>query len=116
METLRSLSKGSLVELSRSALQCLQWGERIAFLEVFSGKMLLTLGVRAMGLKALDGWDRMYPMGDKRWDFATREDRDLAERLVDWVDPVIGHLATPCDKLSQQSLHPGQVGYDEAKV
>ena len=77
---------------------------------------MLTRGVRAAGMKALDGWDGLYSMGSKRWDFLKGEDRRDALALVDWLDPVIVHAAAPCSKLSQQSLHPGQRGYDAAAV
>ena len=59
LERLYVMSQGRLVNLEQSALKCLQSGERISFLEVFSGKGMLTLGVRAIGLKALDGWDSL---------------------------------------------------------
>ena len=57
------LSHGKLMNLERSALKCLQPGKRISFLELFSGKGMLTLGVRSLGLKALDGLDSLYTTG-----------------------------------------------------
>ena len=49
-ESLRLLSKGRRLQLSRSAVALLSAGERVAFLEVFSGQGLLALGAKAHGL------------------------------------------------------------------
>ena len=89
LERLCVMSQGRLVNLEQSALKCLQSGERISFLEVFSGKGMLTLGVRAIGLKALDGWDSLYIMGGRKWDFATSEHQKDARALIKRLDPVI---------------------------
>jgi hypothetical protein len=113
METIRLMSRGRRVHLTTAALSTLSSGERIAFLEVFSGKGLLTLGVRAHGLKALSGWDIASPMGDKKWDFTLAKDRWEAKELVSFLDPVIIHCAVPCTKLSRMSLKPGQKNYDQ---
>ena len=74
---------------------------------------MLTLGVRAQGLKAIKGWDRLSPFGGKTWDFSDPKDQAEAEELVSYIDPLITHCATPCDKLSQMALHPGQKGYSK---
>ena len=58
------LSQGKAVRLSQMALETLRDGQRIAFLELFSGRMMLTLGVRARGLTAPRGWDSFIPYGD----------------------------------------------------
>ncbi len=68
-EKIRLLSRSRLVDLLQAAVLSLSTGERIAFLDIFSGEGLLTLGVRAHGLKAIDGWDRLSPFGSKKRDF-----------------------------------------------
>ena len=113
MEMIRMLSQGKLVDLERSALACLQYGERIAFLELFCGMMMLTLGVRAHGLKALDGWDALYRMGDREWDFADSTHQKDAKKLVRRLDPVVLHTACPCQKFSKMALHPSQANFSQ---
>lgn len=60
LESIRVLVTGRLVELGRAALQNLQFGKRIEFLEIFCGMVMLTLGVKARGMKARDGWDSIF--------------------------------------------------------
>ena len=116
METIRMLTRGKLMEFSQSALQVLTTGERLAFLEIFSGEGLLTVGVRAHGLKAADGWDRERPFGDegRTWNFARKDHQSEAHQLLDYLDPVIVHLAVPCEKLSTMGLQPSNPNFDLA--
>jgi hypothetical protein len=71
-------------------------------LEIFSGRGYLTLGVRAHGLKAIEGWDKKRPFGGRKWDFSDPVDQEDAEQLVAYLDPVIVHCAAPCQKLRYQ--------------
>ena len=100
------------LHLAQAAVASLSTGERIAFLEIFSGLGMLTLGTRAHGVKVIDGWDRNSPLGNKTWDFSDPVDQDEAHRLIDYLDPVIVHSASPCDKLSCMGLHPSQKSFD----
>ena len=93
-ESNRLLARGRMVDLAESAVTCLSSGERLAFLEIFSGKGMLTLGARAHGLKVIDGWDRDSPFGSKRWDLTKASDQNDCIKLVNHVDPVLVEQAS----------------------
>jgi hypothetical protein len=111
LEMIAKMSQGRLMEMTQYALHVLHFGERIAFLELFSGAMMLTLVVRSLGKKALYGWDALYKMGNHRWDFSDPEHQKDASQLVEELDPVIVHTACPCEKFSSMALKPGQKHY-----
>ena len=113
LELLAKLVQGRLVSVDRRALEALAYGHRVAFLEVFCGAMHLTLGVRAQGLCAIDGIDKLFPLGDRHWDLHLREDQRRVELLAAEVDPLVLHTAPPCTKLSTAAPRKGEPGYSE---
>ena len=76
--------------------------------------MLLTMGVRAVGLVAPDGVDKCYPFIGRVWDLSSKGDQQSMQALVLELDPIIVHGGVPCEKFSQMGLHPGQQGFDQA--
>ena len=74
-ESIAQLAQGRRVHLTPQGISELMFGQRVAFFEVFCGQMHLTVGVRAMGLCAPDGVDKLYPIGGKPWDLTRAPDQ-----------------------------------------
>ena len=96
LELVGRLSQGARTWIDRRSLAALAYGHRVAFLEVFCGRMRLTLGVRACGMLAPDGIDKMFGVGRRRWNLRQEVDRSRCERLLKFLDPAITHFAPPC--------------------
>ena len=75
------------------------FGQRVAFVEVFFGAMEMILGVRALGLCAPDGIDKLNPVGGRPWDLRSPADQERAQELLDDLNPRATHLAPPCTTL-----------------
>lgn len=84
LEKVSQLSRGKTIEIASAALQYLMFGHRIAFLVLFRGKILLTVGVRAMSLHASIGWDQVHPLGksNRSWDFTVAKSQREAEEVI----------------------------------
>ena len=74
--------------MSQQAIGELMFGQRVAFVEIFCGAMELTLGVRAVGLCAPDGIDKLYPVGGIPWDCRGATTRSVAR--LSWIDSTLG--------------------------
>ena len=99
-ESIAQLAQGRRVHLTVQGVSELMFGQKVAFFEVFCGQMHLTVGVRAMGLCAPDGVDKLYPIGGKPWDLTRAPDQKKCQDLLDGLDPWITHFAPPCTELS----------------
>ena len=81
-------------------------------MEVFCGLMRLTQAVRATGLMAPDGIDRLRVIGGKPWDLELKSEQDRCQKLLDAIDPVCVHGAPPCTKLTSLAPYEGQPSYN----
>ena len=98
-ESIAQLAQGRRVHLTPQGISELMFGQKVAFFEVFCGQMHLTIGVRAMGLCAPDGVDKLYPIGGRPWDLTRGPDQGKCQELLDALDPWITHFAPPCTQL-----------------
>ena len=86
-ESIAALTRGRLVEFTQQAVSQLTFGQRVAFLEIFCGKMSITLGCRALGLCAPDGVDELFPFGGDPLGFAQEGSPEKVNVLLDALDP-----------------------------
>ena len=114
LEVIAAYAEGRTVQIASVALSALAGGHRVAFVEIFCCLMRLTQAVRATGLAAPDGIDRIYTIGGRRWDLEIQSEQDRCQDLLDTVDPVCIHGAPPCTKLTSLAPHEGQPSYDAA--
>ena len=112
VESVMRLASGRRTLIAQGALAAMAYGHRVSFLELFSGMMLLTLGVRAHGLLAPDGIDSSYPLGGRRWDLSSAKDQRRCRELVRLLEPLVVHGAPPCTKLCAIGPKEGQGSYD----
>ena len=82
-------------DLAEKATEMLKTGERPAVLELVSGKILLAAAPGKIGMQIPDPsgtWPDLYPEGVSIFH---PEHWALIEKIVDWVDPAILHIALP---------------------
>ena len=77
-ESVHVAAEGRTVRLTQQAVSEFMFGQRVAFVEIFCGAMETTLGVKALGLCAPDGIDKLYPVGGRPWDLRYPADQDRA--------------------------------------
>ena len=114
LEVIAAYAEGRTVQVAPAALGALAGGHRVAFVEIFCGLMRLTQAVRATGLAAPDGIDRIHMIGGRQWDLELKSEQDRCQDLLDAIDPVCIHGAPPCTKLTSLAPYEGQPSYDAA--